>query len=244
VTTAGCIDPQTVTPDSLLMYLDGEAPAEVSQHVAACPACAAEAASLNRLQEQLGAALFRFDCPPSQVLGEYAIDLVTPEDRTSVAQHVVDCPRCTSELRSMREFLVADDLLLPARSGVAAGLRRIVASLFPPAPALAPAVALRGSASATAQTYRAGDLTLTLGPGLQTRSGRGSLMGLLVHDSGDPEEFAGSVARLLAPTGASIEAEIDELGNFAFDDLQPDTYRLELHVGDVVIEVEDVAVTA
>ncbi len=69
-------------------------------------------------------------------------------------------------------------------------------------------------------------------------------MGLLVHDSGDPEEFAGSVARLLAPTGASIEAEIDELGNFAFDDLQPDTYRLELHVGDVVIEVEDVAVTA
>ncbi len=145
MTTAGCIDPQTVTPDSLLMYLDGEAPAEVSQHVAACPACAAEAASLNRLQEQLGAALFRFDCPPSQVLGEYAIDLVTPEDRTSVAQHVVDCPRCTSELRSMREFLVADDLLLPARSGVVAGLRRIVASLFPPAPALAPAVALRGT---------------------------------------------------------------------------------------------------
>ena len=60
----------------------------------------------------------------------------------------------------------------PARTGVVAGLRRIVATLFAagagPGPRRRPARA----ASATAQTYRAGELTLTLGPGPQPRPGR------------------------------------------------------------------------
>jgi anti-sigma factor RsiW len=244
VTTAGCIDPGTVTPESLLAFVDGDAPPEVARHVAACPACSEEAASLASLQRRLGEALYRFDCPSGQSLGEYALDLLAPEARTAVARHVVDCLRCTAELRTLREFLAGDDPPVLERGGVLAGLRRIVATLLAPAPAMAPAaVALRGG-STSAQTYRAGDLTLTLGPGPQPRRGRASLMGLVVREDGDLEVPPASTARLLAPSGAAEATEIDDLGNFAFDDLAPATYSLELQLGDTVVVVEDVPVSS
>jgi hypothetical protein len=238
VTTTGCIDPGTVTPESLLAYADGDAPPEVVQHVAICPTCAAEAAELAGLQRRLGQALHRFDCPPGQTIGEYALDLVSPEERTVIARHVLDCLRCTAELRSLRAFLSGDDLIQVAPQGLLAGLKRTVATLFAPPTAMA-GVALRGGPS-IAQTYRAGELTLTLAPGPQPRRGRTSLMGLIVREDGELEIPAGSTARLLAPTGAAESAEIDDLGNFAFDDLVPATYALELQLGDDVVVVEDV----
>jgi len=240
VTTTGCIDPGTVTPESLLAYVDGEAPPDVVRHVSLCPTCAAEAADLAALQRRLGHALYRFDCPPGQTLGEYALDLVAPEERTLIARHVLDCLRCTAELRSLRAFLSGDELLDVAPQGLLAGIRRTVATLFAPSPSRDLAgVALRGGPS-IAQTYRAGELTLTLAPGPQPRRGRASLMGLIVREDGELEIPAGSTARLLAPTGAAESAEIDDLGNFAFDDLVPATYALELQLGDDVVVVEDV----
>src|SRR5258708_9059590 len=49
--------------------------------------------------------LYRFDCPDAHTLGEYQLDLLEPEHRTSVAAHAVDCDECRTELQTLRSYL-------------------------------------------------------------------------------------------------------------------------------------------
>ncbi len=246
MTSTGCIDPRAVTPEAIMSFVDGEAPPAVADHIRRCPSCGAEAADLSVLQGRLSTVLNRVDCPPTQLLGEYSLDLLAAEQRTAIAGHVLECVRCTAELQTLRAFLKEEALAPAPEAGAMARLRRIVATLFVPTQSYAPgAVALRGAADATAQTYQAADMTITLGPGAQPRRGRASMMGLMVReagDSGDADVPPGSMARLLAPSGAVESAEIDELGNFTFDDLHPGTFVLELQLADTVVVVEDVTV--
>src|SRR5206468_13071240 len=113
--------------------------------------------------------------------------------------------------------------------GPMAVLRRVVATLFTP-PAAPAYAGLRGIAEDAVKTYRAGDLTITVSAMPAARYGRVSLMGLLVSEGADQEQFAGAEVRLIAPDGAAQATQIDELGNFDFDDLAPGTYALELQV--------------
>jgi hypothetical protein len=226
-----------------MAFVDGEAPLAVADHIRHCPSCGAEAADLSVLQGRLSTVLNRVDCPPTQLLGEYSLDLLVAEQRTAIAGHVLECVRCAAELQTLRAFLREEALAAAPEAGAMARLRRVVATLFVPTPSYAPgAVALRGAADATAQTYQAADMTITLGPGAQPRRGRASMMGLMVREAGDAEVPPGSIARLLAPSGAVESAEIDELGNFTFDDLHPGTFVLELQLADTVVVVEDVTV--
>ncbi len=242
MTNIGCTRPGAVTPEAILAYVDGDASPDVAQHLRTCPACASEAQVYSRLQGRLGGALYRFDCPPAQALGEYELGLTSPEGRSGVARHVLDCPHCMAELLSLRTFLADDMALAPApRGGPVEGLRRVVATLFVPAPG-AGAAALRGGTDGEGATYRVEDLTITLGPGPPGPRGRASLMGLIVREDHDLEVSAGSTAHLLSATGEPVTAAIDELGSFAFDDIAPGNYGLELHLPGLIVAVEDVSV--
>ncbi|MGH2371729.1 MAG: hypothetical protein ACRDI2_26450, partial [Chloroflexota bacterium] len=187
-------------------------------------------------------ALYRFDCPPALLLGEYELGLVTPEARTQIARHVLDCSRCAEELQVLRSSLAADFLAEAAPEvGLAERVRRVVATLFvpPPSPAYA---ALRGPGQDAARTYHADGLSITLGPGPQAQRGRVALIGLIVQEDAAAESLAGSQAHLIAPGGESETAEIDELGNFGFDDIAPGTYQIELRLPGQIVVIEDVGV--
>src|SRR5579863_1973761 len=121
-----------------MAYLDHRARPVVVAHVAACPACAAQARGYAGLDRQLRRRLGRVDCPPPQTLGEYQLDFLAPAERQAVAAHLVECPRCADELRVLRAYL-ADELPAPAPSPVETSLRalrRIAATLVSPAPGL------------------------------------------------------------------------------------------------------------
>jgi hypothetical protein len=193
-----------------------------------------------RFQSRLSGALYRFDCPPPHTLGEYDLGMVSPEARSTIAAHVRTCVRCTDELAQLRGFLATE--LMPA--GVASGaagvierLRRVLATLVPaPSPALA---GLRGAGDAAAWTYRAEGLTisLVLTTGANGRRGRPSLAGLVLGD-GVAELPTDALATLVDAAGTSRTTEIDDLGNFTFDDVDTDVYRLEVLLGDRVVVVE------
>jgi anti-sigma factor RsiW len=93
-----CIDPCALAPGDLMAYADGDARAHVAAHVARCPACAAEAAALRRASRRLAQALLRFTCPSPQTLGQYHLDLLSPEARTRIAAHALECHHCAAEL--------------------------------------------------------------------------------------------------------------------------------------------------
>ena len=204
----------------------------------------------EHVAQRLTRALYRFDCPSPQTVGEYQLDLLPPDERTRIAAHLLDCPHCAVELQQFRAFLrgplvdgpALEQVLRETPQPSALGqLRRVVATLLRPTSELAYG-GLRGTESGTGQTYRAGDLSITLGPGPRAQRGRGSLMGLVWSEAADAVLLAGQEVRLIGGAGA-VSATVDELGNFAFDDLAPAAYHLELRLPDHVVVIEDVQVT-
>lgn len=61
---SGCTAPGAIDSGAVLAWADGEAPAAVGAHLAACPACRAETQEVLRLDRVLRAVLHRDVCPP------------------------------------------------------------------------------------------------------------------------------------------------------------------------------------
>jgi hypothetical protein len=253
-----CIDPGVTTPEDIIAYVDGEAARAVAGHIRRCPHCTAQARELARAESTLRRVLYRFDCPQPHALGEYELDLLGPGERTAVAAHVLDCPRCAEELKTLRDFLRAEpampqaEVLVPAWQSPAAGragwLERVVATLVAPAPQLA-AVRLRGTRDDGTKTYQTSDatVTITIDPGPETRPGRVSILGLVVREGpmGGVDTLpgpTGNEVRLVAPDGTTQMGALDDLGNFTFDDLAPATYQLEVQLPDRIVVVEAMSV--
>jgi hypothetical protein len=229
-------NPDAINPDDLIAFIDGEASESIEAQVASDSMLRAVADAYARTQQHLQRQLYRFDCPSSLMLGEYDLGLLDPQARTRIAAHVVDCPHCTAELRMLRDFLAIPDDAPPV--GAMERMRRIVATLLPPPPRTSPYASLRGADEATTRTYQAGDVTITLDLGAPVRRGRTSLVGLLWRNGDDPERTAGSTVTLIDDSGTTQTVEIDDVGNFTFDEITPGAYQLEVTLGDDTITIE------
>ncbi|HEY8292343.1 MAG TPA: zf-HC2 domain-containing protein [Thermomicrobiales bacterium] len=232
--------PTPITPEDLIAFADGEASEQIAEQIGADSTLRAAAEAYARTQRQLQDRLYRFDCPPSLVLGEYDLGLLDPLERRRIAAHVVECPHCTAELRMLRDFLAMADDVPPV--GAMERLRRRIATVLPPPPRTSPYASLRGADDATARTYQAGDVTITLDLGAPVRRGRTSLVGLLWRNGDDPERIADSVVALMDEAGTTQTTAIDEVGNFTFDEIIPGTYQLEVTLGDDTIIIEGLLV--
>lgn len=185
------------------------------------------------MESSLRRLLYRFDCPESQVLGDYQLDLLDAEQRMTVAAHAAECDECTADLRTLRAFLATE----PAVSEpLGQRVRRIVATLFTPSPGLALG-AVRGAADAAMRQYVAEDLTLSLAPGSES----GSLIGLVTGTEGIAD-LEGCPVRLHGATGTLATATVDDLGNFEFEGIADGVYSLEIDLGDRIIAVQDLQV--
>jgi len=163
-----CSDPGFIRDEDLLAYLAGERVQQVvEQHLTRCPHCSAQLADYRQLELSLISKLYRWDCPSSQVLGEYQLSLLDKEAALAVRLHLLSCVSCVAELATLNEFLVNDPWLVeqvvpvqlfaprpvqnnhhsyPQELGEAldrlldhasANVRRIIAALLPPQPRLA-----------------------------------------------------------------------------------------------------------
>jgi hypothetical protein len=64
-----CSKPGTIRSEELLAYLAGKKvrPA-VTQHLASCQYCSSQLAAYRRMERTLIKNLYRWDCPPNQIL--------------------------------------------------------------------------------------------------------------------------------------------------------------------------------
>jgi hypothetical protein len=108
-----CSEPGTFRDDELLVYLDG-APGRtaVAAHLAHCPSCSQKVARYRQLEQQLTGKLYRWDCPSSQVLGEYHLGLLGNQECLQISQHLSACVLCAAELATLSHFLEYDSLLV------------------------------------------------------------------------------------------------------------------------------------
>jgi anti-sigma factor RsiW len=108
-----CSEPGAIRDEELVACLEGEKvrPAVV-QHLAACQRCSSQLAAYRRMELKLTSKLYRWDCPPSQLLGEYQLGLLNNELASKVRMHLSTCVRCTAEMATLTQFLANDSTLV------------------------------------------------------------------------------------------------------------------------------------
>lgn len=185
-------------------------------------------------ERELRRALYRFDCPDAQTLGEYQLELLEAAERTRVAAHAVDCDECRDELQTLRAFLATPT---PIADPPLAGVRRFIATLFSPSPGLAFG-GLRGAPDNATRVFEAHDVTVSVGRTQTT----GSLLGLVVAADQSPDALEGHEVRLLPREGAPMRTQLDDLGNFEFPHVAAGNYALEVELPDGVLVIEELRV--
>jgi anti-sigma factor RsiW len=232
-----CINPSGIRNEDLIAFAEGEADPTATEHIERCQFCQKEARAYARTGAIMSAVLTRRSCVPTETLGEYALGTLASTRMREVAEHLLDCPHCLAESRSIAAFLSEPDesVLEP---GLAGALRRLIARrLDAPTPALA---GLRGTATDEMATFVADDclVRLSVQSGTPGRPGK-VLVGLLEQRAGIP---AGATARLYENDRLLQTEEVDDLGNFMFNAVLQGTYRIEVTSGDAIVVIETVQV--
>jgi hypothetical protein len=268
-----CIEPGAIRDEELLAYLAGESvrPA-VAQHLTKCQHCSSHLADYRQIELMFTSKLYRWDCPPNQILGEYHLGLLSNGLAAAVKMHLSNCVLCTAEVAALTEFLANDSILVeqpqvakitafpslsnnnhPAqeadrvldrlRDRSSAGVRRIMATLLPAQPRLA---YQRDAAPSTLwpRRYTAEEVSVSIQVEQDTsRTDSLQLIGFVTRTGAALEALQGTPVRLSSQTNAIHLQNIDELGNFIFSSISPATYTLELHFPESTIVIDQLQVT-
>lgn len=242
-----CIDPGGVEVADIPAYVAGEARTNFITHINNCGFCQSEANQYRELEQQFSLALSpqlapeRVGCPNIQALGEFALKLITGKESKKIQSHIQNCTWCTAEFSLLNQELA---IALPEfeeviqTDSLADKLRRVVATLVTPRTAMS--VRGSGPAEPTApRDYEIEDVTIVvrIQPGkikkhLMTVTGTTSRLG---HT---PEEYIGSVVRLLQGESVLATETLDESGSFYFENIaNVPIFNLEVQLAEKIVVV-------
>ena len=263
-----CIEPGVIRDEELLAYLAGERVRPVvEQHLAHCKHCSMQVAEYRGLERSLIRKLYRWDCPPNQILGEYQMGLLSREAASVVDMHLNRCVLCTAEVATLSEFLANDPMLVAPlavqasshnnhsstiqdvkrvledlRERSATHARRIIAALQPQQPRMA-YQRHPSSPAVWPRRYTAEDFSISIQVERGTsRNDALQLIGFVNRKGSALEALQGIPVMLSSQTSANYTQSIDELGNFIFSSLSPATYTLELQLPDSTIVIEQLPI--
>lgn len=269
-----CLEPGAIHDEELFAYLAGEKVRPlVELHLTTCQYCANRFAEYRRLELTLSSKLFRRDCPPTQVLGEYEIGMLSKELIAAVQNHLSMCVLCTAEVASLSGFLANDPMLAEPVSQLAVsvpfatssnnhhpvrdvkhvldnvrersrtGIRRIAATLMPPAPRLAFQRGESAQAALWPRRYTAEDISISVQVDRGTsRRDALQLIGFVTRKDVALESLQGVPVQLVSQADAQYKQSIDELGNFVFSSVAPAVYTLELQFPESTIVIDELPV--
>ena len=267
-----CNTPGVIRDEELLAFAAGEKVRPVVEaHLVSCQRCATLVAEVRGLERSLTKKLYRWDCPPNQILGEYQMGLLSIDEERAVQAHLKRCVLCAAEVATFLEFMANDPMLVERvavqpssqnnhvgvkqqakraledlRERTAAQGRRLVATFVPPQPRLAlqrNVANAKPDAALWPRRYTVEDFSISMQLERGTdRSDALQLIGLVTRKGASLEAFQGVPVSLLSP-GSPVDTQtVDELGNFVFSSLAPATYSLELQLPDTTIVIEQLPV--
>src|SRR5947209_13044650 len=77
-------------------------PEEKQAHLEQCEICQQRLASYKHVNATLVSHVYRRLCPSGTQLSFYCANLLSPDEKTSIARHIVDCPLCAAEVADTR----------------------------------------------------------------------------------------------------------------------------------------------
>jgi hypothetical protein len=231
-----CIAPADIKEGDLLACVEGEAEAQVQDHIRRCPACAYKVAQLRQTSQALLALRSRAACPPPEVLGQYCLDLLPAREKLKLAAHIRSCADCARELAELAEQAEPEDNLVQwarqALHNVAQVLEAKPVSRLQPAPA-------RGSKDEPRQrVYHAPGLDLVIGLVENAPSSGMTLMGVVQQ----VDQVTGGHAWLFREGEQPISSVVDAQGIFTFEGLGSGIYDIALAAGQQVILIREMVI--
>lgn len=246
----------------------------VVQHLASCQYCSSRLATYQQMDHKLLKNLFRWDCPSNQTLGEYQLGMLSTRHAAAISKHLHICPLCAAEVTMLAQFLANDPMLEPApipqvrvavrpasnnhhsvqeairafdqwREQSREGVRRIVASLVPPQPRVAQQRDVTAQTAEWPRRYIAEDMNISL----QVEQGANrkdpvQLIGFVMRNGISLDALQGTPVQLSSSSQTVYVQNIDDLGNFVFPSVTPETYTLEIQFPEGTVVIEQLTVTA
>ena len=211
------------------LALDGEAlPVEKQEHLAQCPLCRQRLAEISQIHETLVTHFYRRFCPDGTQLSLYSADLLKTEERTRIANHLLECPLCTTEVAYSRRFLRDVPAEMEPIFSPLAAVRRVFGVLTKQQAQLVTRASAENNPQAWPRQYRAENVDLSLHLSRASK-GEHMLLGILTGTNSDEnvDQFEGASAELYsgslvadieqAPQQKPVQStQIDDLGNIVF----------------------------
>ena len=229
-------------------YDDDTLSPEEREHLAQCAVCQQQLATYTNTNTRLRTQLYRSICPSAVDLNYYCLGVVTPEQRTAIASHALDCPACADDIALIRRQQAAFDPFAPATFSLRTAIRRLVATLV--VQQAQPVLREHPSSSGWPRQYRAEAIDLSLH---LSRDGSGDTMLLGIITSSDDTEMANAfegmaVELFRSADGRTEDADpflttlVDDVGNILLEPIPAGTYMMQVHLPgrDVVIENLDI----
>lgn len=209
-----------LTEDQISSILDDEADPELLELVARSPENAARLEQARQMEHKLRVSLYRCNCPTSQQLNDYHMQLIDSGETQDIAHHLNTCVVCRREIASLRSFL---DQGKPARvpeirTRLAGWLKAIMPQPIMPDPTMA----MRGEQS-TSQVFDANGITVVV----DTRPAGGDqveLIGQVATD--DVDAWIGALVEIRQHSAIVMVTTVDDIGGFSCAPLAADKTEL------------------
>lgn len=225
-----CINPQEIHEGDLLAYVDGAARPGVGEHIARCIFCRAEVAALQVWEQGFHLAFERTNCPETEVLLQYHMNMLPSAAQQKVGKHVKDCDACQVELTRFLPQLGEPSLI----EHIQQTGRELIEAILQPL-AMRPKTVFRGNASE--EVYQAGDYQVVFVKeppvGAENRWG---LEGQVIQKESPTAVLSGQVSLWQAEYLVTQDI-VDVFGYFALANVMAGSYtlRIELQTQEIIV---------
>ena len=233
--------------EELLRYMLDDEPLRsgAREHLEQCSCCQQRLAAYKQTHASLLSRLYRSLCPSATQLNHYCIDLLSGEDRFSIANHLRMCPLCASEVLDIRQFLADCEVSFepPLPFSPRKLVKQILASRVPWQPQIVTRTALPDPRELSwPRQYCAESLNISLH---LSRNSDGELILLGLFSSLDADEsienlegVSVELCRVPVTTAEQdqpqrellLHTSIDDLGNIVFKSVPSGEYALIVHM--------------
>lgn len=234
-------------------------PLEKREHLEQCPLCQQRLAEYTRLNDALVERFYRGFCPDGIKLSLYCEDLLSAEERTSIANHILECQFCAAEVAYTRRFMQDAPTVITADFSPRSAVRRVIGVLVrQQAQLVTRRIDENGGPEKTPaedawpRQYHADGIDLSLHLS-RTTSGERILLGILssADNTASIDVFEGAAVELHPGTflsnirqqtlhGFIQQVEVDELGHFTFHTVPNGDYILLIHLPDQDVVIEQI----
>ncbi len=224
-----CINTAEIQEGDLLAYVWGQARPGVADHVGQCAFCAAETADLRQMERVFQAALYRAECPETDTLLQYHLEVLPNQKQQQVRQHLATCPHCQVELQRFRPKPVQPSWLERLQQAGRTVLEAIQVSH------LEPVLALRGETYQRVYQVGVYQVVLAVEPPIAAEN-RWGLEGQVMQLAEPTAVLQGQVSLWQAETQITTDV-VDEFGYFLLENIAAGEYtlRIELTTDSIII---------